>query len=119
MCGIAGYAGRQPIDAGRVEACLTTMRHRGPDHQAALRWTTGGQRGVNLLHARLNIIDLSTRANQPLRVGTKWIAFNGELYNYLELRDELRSLGCRFDSDSDTEVLLQAIDVLGWEVLDR
>jgi asparagine synthase (glutamine-hydrolysing) len=119
MCGIAGYAGPAQIDGGRVRACLESMQHRGPDHQAACRWTTPAARRVELLHARLNIIDLSARANQPLRVGTKWIAFNGELYNYLELRAELESCGCRFESDSDTEVLLRAIEARGWDVLDR
>src|SRR5712671_572037 len=86
MCGIAGRFGRgQGPEPRQVDSCLRSMRHRGPDHQAFRRWTNQADMQIDLLHARLNIIDLSDRANQPLRVASKWITFNGELYNYVEL----------------------------------
>jgi asparagine synthase (glutamine-hydrolysing) len=95
------------------------MRRRGPDHAAERHWTTPDGRHVHLLHSRLSIIDLDERANQPLRVGHKWIAFNGELYNYVEVRAELARAGQAFVTSSDTEGLLAAIDRFGWGVLDR
>ena len=72
-----------------------------------------------MLHSRLSIIDLDARSNQPLNVGSRWIALNGELYNYVELRAALERTGRRFRTESDTEVLLQMIDSEGWSVLDR
>src|SRR5262249_21752465 len=81
--------------------------------------TTAAGRHVELLHTRLSIIDLDPRAHQPMQVGTRTIAFNGELYNYRELRTELEREGVAFATSSDTEVLLRAIDVWGWDALDR
>ena len=119
MCGIAGYVGRRELDASRVNACLRLMRRRGPDDQTGRHWLTSTGRHVHLLHSRLSIIDLTDRANQPFNTGSRSIAFNGELYNYVEIRDSLRESGMRFTTDSDTEVLLRAIDARGWAVLDQ
>lgn len=119
MCGIAGYFGLRLLDPEQVQACLGLMRRRGPDHAASRHFTTPAGRHVDLLHSRLNIIDLDERANQPFCIGTKWMVYNGELYNYLEIRDELSTLGFPFRTASDTEVLLRAIDHLGWPGLDR
>src|SRR6267378_776282 len=102
MCGIAGFFGSQQIEEPRLETCLALMRRRGPDHAAHRHWINDAGRHAYLLHARLNIIDLDERANQPFHVGSKWIAYNGELYNYLEVRAELR-----------------AKDDGGWQALDR
>ena len=118
MCGIAGYAGPRPLDAERVQRALGRLRHRGPDHAAHRAFATPDGRYVSLLHTRLSIIDLDERAHQPLRVGTRWLAYNGELYNYLELREQLVRRGVTFRTDSDTEVLAEALAVLDWEVLD-
>ena len=118
MCGIAGYFGIQEIPPDRVESALSLLRRRGPDHAAARRWTGPAGRRALLLHTRLGIIDLDPRANQPFRAGAKWIAFNGELYNYVELRRELEADGLRFETSSDTEVLLRALDRRGWGALD-
>jgi asparagine synthase (glutamine-hydrolysing) len=74
---------------------------------------------VYLLHTRLKIIDPEPRANQPFAIGSKWLAYNGELYNYVELRKDLARLGYSFTTDSDTEVLLRTIDHFGWQGLDR
>jgi asparagine synthase (glutamine-hydrolysing) len=119
MCGIAGYYGLKELDPERLQACLALMHRRGPDHAAYRRWTNGAGRNVYLLHSRLNIIDLDPRANQPFRVGSKWLAYNGELYNYLEVRRDLKAQGAQFSTESDTEVLLSALDRQGWSVLDR
>ena len=118
MCGIAGYAGPRPLDPERVQLALARLRHRGPDHAAHRAFTTPDGRHVSLLHTRLSIIDLDERSHQPLRAGTRWLTYNGELYNYLELRERLARRGAAFQTDSDTEVLAQALAVLGWEALD-
>jgi len=119
MCGIAGYFGVRQIDPERVEACLRLMGRRGPDHAAYRHWINSAGRHVCLLHTRLSIIDLDDRANQPFTVGSKWIVYNGELYNYLEVREELAARGVGFRTTSDTEVLLTAIHHFGWTVLDQ
>ena len=119
MCGIAGYFGTWELPPGRVEACLPLMGRRGPDHAAWRRWRTASGRHAYLLHSRLSIIDLDPRSNQPMKVGSKWAAFNGELYNYVEVRDELAKAGHTFATTSDTEVLVKALDHFGWPVLDR
>lgn len=119
MCGIAGYYGVNRIPEYRIRQTLELMRRRGPDHAAWRHWMAGSDKNTYLLHSRLNIIDLDPRSNQPFQLGNKWIAFNGELYNYLERRSELEALGRSFATESDTEVLLRAIDHFSWSVLDR
>lgn len=119
MCGIAGYYGTTDIPQERIAATLGLMRRRGPDHADYRRWVTVTGSNVFLLHSRLSIIDLDPRSNQPLNIGRKWISYNGELYNYVELRDELTSLGHDLRTRSDTEVLLLAIEHFGWSVLDK
>jgi asparagine synthase (glutamine-hydrolysing) len=118
MCGIAGYAGPRPLGAERVQRALARLRHRGPDHAAHRSFTTPDGRHVSLLHTRLSIIDLDERSHQPLRAGTRWLAYNGELYNYLELRERLARRGVAFQTESDTEVLAEALAALGWEALE-
>lgn len=118
MCGIAGYIGKNNIESRSVTDCLTLMRRRGPDSADCYHNQIGEQQ-VYLLHSRLSIIDLAERANQPFRIGSKLLIFNGELYNYLELKTELRQKGVDFSTESDTEVLLQLINTYGWPGLDR
>ena len=104
MCGIAGLAGfGSPEVLARMADVLA---HRGPDDQGVCffpeeRW--------GLSHRRLSIIDLSPAGHQPMATGDGaiWIALNGEIYNFLDLRAELEAGGCRFRSKSDTEVLLE------------
>ncbi|MFA4903574.1 MAG: asparagine synthase (glutamine-hydrolyzing) [Desulfobaccales bacterium] len=119
MCGIAGYFGLKELDPERLQACLALMRRRGPDHEAFRHWTNPAGRNVYLLHSRLSIIDLDPRANQPFQVGSKWLVYNGELYNYLEVRRDLQAHGRHFTTESDTEVLLNALECHGWSALDR
>lgn len=110
MCGI--FAQINPIGKTvRAEDCrraTNLLFHRGPDSYG--EWASSG-RDVFLGFRRLSILDLSDRANQPMcdPNGSDVLVFNGEIYNFRELRKELASLGCTFRSDGDTEVLLQAL----------
>ena len=109
MCGIVGayshHLSAPPVNAPALRVMREHMTRRGPD--GAGEWYSEDQR-VGLLHRRLSIIDLSERGAQPMFSddGRLVIVFNGEIYNYRELRRELESTGCVFRSDSDTEVLL-------------
>ena len=107
MCGIAGYIGRARIDEDRTRRTLDLMRNRGPDYRdhVSLR---DGDLNMLLLHSRLSIIDLDPRSNQPFTIGDATVIFNGEIYNYLELRQQLEKDGVSFRTESDTEVLLQS-----------
>ena len=118
MCGIAGYVGPAPLVPPRIQAALSSMQSRGPDGQAAWHGTLGNQ-AASLLHARLSIIDLNDRADQPFHAGPLTLVFNGEIYNYRELRTELAALGHKFHTASDTEVLLVAYQQWGADCLDR
>lgn len=106
MCGIAGFIGQNRPSDKALHSTLKQMRNRGPDHQ---HWTTfnHGQNHCVLLHSRLAIIDLDSRSNQPFTIGDSTIVFNGEIYNYLELKAELVAQGETFQTESDTEVLLK------------
>ena len=95
------------------------MRRRGPDGSGHARFRTPAGREVALLNTRLAILDLDPRAAQPFRVGGRHITYNGELYNYRELRGELEREGWGFRTTSDTEVALTAVAAWGWEALDR
>ncbi len=117
MCGIAGYFGEKPIARKTVLKTLDRMRNRGPDHQDYIHIGRNGFH-VYLLHSRLSIIDLDERANQPFVIGDCALIFNGEIYNYIELREELTKHGHRFRTDSDTEVLLRCYLEYGEECVD-
>ena len=113
MCGIVGLIRSDSL----VEAItLTQMRdrlaHRGPD-DAGL-WISGNQQ-VGLAHRRLSIIDLSPAGHQPMsnEDGTVWIVYNGEVYNYTDLKHRLEGLGHRFRSNSDTETIIHAYEQWG------
>ncbi len=143
MCGIAGLyspIGR-PIDLKVVEAMIQAQIHRGPDGEGYVlvdptgkdkpvsvsgrltgtlsTWAPGYSLGLG--HRRLAIIDLTPLGHQPMATedGRCWVTYNGELYNYVELRDELRAKGYRFRSNSDTEVLLAAYREWGEACLTR
>lgn len=118
MCGIAGYIGRKQIAQTRIEETLRLMRNRGPDHRDYQSFLDGGT-NIYLLHSRLAIIDLEERSNQPFTIGNATIIFNGEIYNYIELREELRKSGVTFKTKSDTEVLLQSYLMYGEDCVQR
>ena len=111
MCGITGgWWSAPPLDLERrMAASLDTLRLRGPNDSDCRYLSAGGGR-LALGHTRLSIIDLSTLARQPMPspCGRYWLVFNGEIYNYRELRRELAGHGHVFTTQSDTEVLLAA-----------
>src|ERR1035437_788747 len=103
MCGILG-AVNSNVSKELFNNCLDRLSHRGPDGVGI--WEDGS---IKLGHRRLSIIDLSENAKQPMEILNRFvITFNGEIYNYKELRTDLEKAGCRFISNSDTEVLLYA-----------
>ncbi len=119
MCGIAGCVDLDHgLDAAtdQVAAMTDALRHRGPDDAGMV-----ADGPVTLGHRRLSIIDLSPAGHGPMPSpdGSLWLTFNGEIYNYIELRDELRALGREFHTESDTEVLLVAYAQWGTGMLDR
>lgn len=102
MCGIAGYLGH--FERSELEMMSRRIAHRGPDGEGL--WLSEESR-IGLAHRRLSIIDLSTAANQPMIDDEVVLIYNGELYNYLELRERLAQAGFQFRTRSDTEVLLK------------
>jgi len=119
MCGIAGYYGTRQIPPWQLEKCLKLMKRRGPDGQYWIERKVGTDRQCYLLHSRLQIIDPDPRANQPFRRGKGVLCFNGEIYNYLELRQDLVQLGEKFVTESDTEVLAALLDRFDVNALDK
>ena len=119
MCGIAGYIGLKSLSQDEINRCGLLMRRRGPDNFDFYRHRTAAGRKVYLLHSRLNIIDLAPRANQPFREKTQVMVFNGELYNYQEIRKKLLNVGETFRTDSDTEVLAKVFHRYGPKSLDQ
>jgi asparagine synthase (glutamine-hydrolysing) len=117
MCGIAGCY--QQADGHKLTDVMTErIAHRGPD--AGAIWSHEDERSsIHLGHRRLSIIDLSTAANQPLVKAGLALVYNGELYNYRELRTELEKLGASFFTSSDTEVVLEAWRYWGAKALPR
>src|SRR4051812_48844455 len=118
MCGIAGIVsldGRSTPGLDQLSRMAGALRHRGPDEFGIYR-----DRRAGLAHARLSIIDLAT-GQQPLsnEDGTLWVVFNGEIFNYLELREELIARGHRFRTRSDTEVIVHAFEEWGEEAFGR
>jgi asparagine synthase (glutamine-hydrolysing) len=108
MCGIAGHVGNRRIEPEVLRAALAAMRHRGPDATGIYEHHTG-ERSVHLLHTRLAILDLDERADQPMRREGRVLCFNGELFNYIEVRRALEREGAGFETRSDTEVLLRCL----------
>jgi asparagine synthase (glutamine-hydrolysing) len=116
MCGIAGT-----VNAGDTESVgrmIDIQRHRGPDDRGVCEFV---EERVVLGHRRLSIIDLSPAGHQPMssKDGKVWIVFNGEIYNFRDLRGDLEHAGCRFDSRTDTEVLLHLYEKEGIECVRR
>ncbi len=115
MCGIAGaLLFRQQLGESvwmeRLGRMVQTLHHRGPDDHGC--WSNGG---IGLAHARLSVIDLSSAGHQPMATpdGSLVVVFNGEIYNFRELREALEGLGYRFRSHTDTEVLLHGYHAWG------
>ena len=107
MCGISGYIGKSPLKKQQIIDAISVMKNRGPDFQDHISFSNGGF-FVTLIHSRLSIIDLDSRSNQPFFDEHCILIFNGEIYNYIEIRKELKSLGATFKTNSDTEVLIKS-----------
>ncbi len=116
MCGIAGIIDRRGADEGLLKEMRDAIAHRGPD--AAGIWLSP-DRIVGLAHRRLSIIDLSDAGRQPMpdNGGAACITFNGEIYNFQEIRGKLESKGHAFKSRTDTEVILKAYRQWGFDCL--
>ena len=112
MCGIAGYFGKKKIDKAIIDRTLKLMKNRGPDFSSYYK-NIFSNNNVYLLHSRLSIIDLKSRANQPLKIGNNIIIFNGEIYNYIELRNDLKLKGIETRTLCDTEIILHYYDLYG------
>lgn len=149
MCGIAGIIGEIENSAGTIKRMSDKLRHRGPDDEGYILYdqkknkvyNSVGEDSVlgsdvflrNILsfssrkfkvvfgHRRLSILDLSWRGHQPMGTpdGKIWIVFNGEIYNYVELREELKSEGFSFSTGTDTEVILKAYEAWGFECVSK
>ena len=118
MCGITGYFHynhSEPVSPEVLKKMLDRLSHRGPDESGIYI-----DDHIGLGHARLSIIDLKS-GQQPMSTNLEryWIIFNGEIFNYIELREELLEKGCSFQTTSDTEVLLQLYIVYGKECLNK
>lgn len=119
MCGIAGlvdFSFQSKIE--NIQSMTDVLYHRGPD-DGGYFFESGVNSQVGLGHRRLSIIDLSEHGHQPMMFEDSIIVYNGEVYNFKEIRDDLESLGYYFSSDSDTEVVLKAIHCWGHEAVNR
>ena len=122
MCGILGWIRPGPIDRPLFEAALDRMSHRGPDDRGSWYAPVDGNGGeLALGHRRLSILDLSPRGHQPMTShdNQRTMTYNGEVFNFHDVRRELEGQGYRFNSDSDTEVMLEAWLEWGPECLHR
>jgi asparagine synthase (glutamine-hydrolysing) len=117
MCGISGYYGQKKLDKKIIINLLKNMSIRGPDTQKLKKKKFLFNN--YLFHSRLSIIDLNNRSDQPM-IGRKYsITFNGEIYNYLELKTKLKKLNIKFKTNSDTEVLLKGLEKFGLKFLKK
>lgn len=116
MCGIIGYLSRQSGGCATFSQSIPLLRHRGPDDNGIWQGED-----IQMGSTRLAILDLSALGHQPMPYseGRYYIVFNGEIYNYLELRDELERLGHRFKSRTDTEVVLAGFTQWGQDCLHK
>jgi asparagine synthase (glutamine-hydrolysing) len=124
MCGIAGiYNTSKSIDELYAigKKMVKQLHHRGPDANGIKICQTAENNNVMLVHTRLSIIDLTNAGSQPMVNDDKslCVVFNGEIYNYIELRDELQHNGIKFNTNSDTEVILAAYRVWGLSCFER
>ena len=114
MCRITGIYSRNQVKDTIIYSLTSSLSHGGPDNQGVYHNST---RNLALGHRRLSIIDLSEHGNQPMKWNEWVLCFNGELYNYKEIKQRLTEY--TFDSDSDSEVLMKAFDKWGIEALDQ
>ena len=115
MCGICGFIDRGPGSEELLREMIDEIRYRGPDDQGCMLETLDGGFRLGLAHRRLAILDLSAAGRQPMtsESGRTVISFNGEIYNFRELRTQLEQKGYRFRTGTDTEVILSAYEAWG------
>src|SRR5208282_1418787 len=122
MCGIMGFLsdGRPDETRAAVRDMMVASRHRGPDANGSVEIPLATHSLV-LGHTRLSIIDLSDGSRQPMHdaASGSWLAFNGEIYNFRQLRSELEALGVKFATSGDSEVLLKALVQWGERALQK
>lgn len=117
MCGVAGIRTfRGSVSETELKSMCETLKHRGPDDQGT--YINPSQK-VGLAQQRLSIIDLSMAGHQPMEREGLYVTYNGEIYNFAEIKKELESLGAKFSSHSDTEVLLLAYKRWGKEAVQK
>jgi asparagine synthase (glutamine-hydrolysing) len=127
MCGICGVVefGGRPVGQDELAAMVAELHHRGPEATRVFLAPRGGAGdvapAVGLGHTRLKIIDLSDSANQPLsnEDGTVWAMLNGEIYNFLDLRAELKAAGHQFRTEGDTETIVHLYEEMGERCVER
>ena len=113
MCGICGYITNKKLhDIEVIEKMLKALKHRGPDGAGTFKRDIN-QQSVLFGHTRLSIIDLDERANQPITFEHLTIVYNGEVYNFRDIKSELKTKGYTFFTSSDTEVVLKALHCWG------
>lgn len=118
MCGIAGSIGPTLPNQSQIKSTLKILEHRGPDANGYYTGNAGSNQ-VCLIHTRLSIIDLDPSSNQPFERDGLVLIYNGEVYNYLEIRQELLSNGHSFRTNSDTEVVLKSYQEWGSDCFNR
>ena len=118
MCGITGYIGKKKLPQKRIQKVNEILKHRGPDGQGSYL-NNHSNNSIALIHQRLSIIDLKQRSDQPFHYKDTVLIFNGEIYNYLELRKDLEGLGHIFKTQSDTEVLIHSLYQWGEGALNK
>lgn len=119
MCGIVGISqSTEEIDVSVLNRMIATIQHRGPDDSGCQLLN---RNRVGLGHCRLSIIDLSARGHQPManEDGSLWVTYNGEIYNFADIRTKLSALGHAFRSGTDTEVILHAYEEWGVSCLEQ
>jgi asparagine synthase (glutamine-hydrolysing) len=120
MCGIFGAITEEGLGQNNLSKISEVLSHRGPDDQGFVTLRLQNKT-IDLLHRRLTIIDLTERAHQPMASEDQscWLVYNGEVYNFREIREELVKKGCKFKSDSDTEVVLRSYQVWGMDCVQK
>ena len=113
MCGIVGFNFR---DRELLLRMMKLIEHRGPDQHAGILISN-----FSLGHQRLSIIDLSEKGRQPMcnEEGDKWVVFNGEIYNFKSIREDLERRGHKFRSNTDTEVIIHAYEEYGYDCVNH
>ena len=111
MCGIVGF---NSIDSNKLLSMIKSINHRGPDD-----FGTFEVNNFSFGHARLSILDLSDHGHQPMKYKNLTMVFNGEVYNFKEIREELERAGYSFHSSSDSEVVLKSFHKWGVKAVDK